>query len=134
MSGQVGIDLSSVLPAYRVRAHVQDLSWKGGKVDFETRMTSRGTGQDFLLNLRSEGAFQARTVMVAPDTPLRSATGLYEFTVTPLGPRITLTGLQAAIGAERFSGQGATQADGKLQIELASNTRVMRVDVALTHP
>ena len=90
-TGQMGIDLTAEVPVYRIRGHVQDLSWKGGKVDFETKLTSRGTGTDFLLNLRSEGTFQARSVSVVPEAPLRSANGLYVFSITPLGPRIKLT-------------------------------------------
>jgi hypothetical protein len=129
--GQAAVDVAAAQPVYHVRGRVQDLTWRGGKVDFDTRIASRGTGTDFLLNLKSDGAFDARSLVFPPDAPLRSATGEYEFSVSPLGPRITLTGVQAAVGAERFSGQGTTQADGKVQIELASNTRVLRATGAL---
>ena len=130
-TGAVAIDLAAAQPAYRIRGRVQDLTWRGGKVDFDTKIETRGTGTDFLLNLLSEGAFDAKSVSMSPDTPLRTASGLYEFTVSPLGPRIKLTGVEAAMGSERFSGQGNTQADGKVQIELASNTRVLRATGAL---
>ena len=130
-TGQVGIDLVAAQPAYRIRGRVQDLTWRGGKVDFDTKIATRGTGTDFLLNLHSEGTFDAKALTISPDTPLRTASGLYEFTVSAFGPRIKLTGLEAAMGTERFSGQGNTLADGKVQIELASNTRVLRATGAL---
>jgi uncharacterized protein involved in outer membrane biogenesis len=130
-TAQATINLAGAQPVYHVRARVQDLTWRGGKVDFDTKIASRGIGPDFLLNLKSDGAFDARSLVFSPDAPLRTATGSYEFSVSAIGPRLKLTDVQAAVGAERFTGQGATQADGKVQIELASNTRVLRATGAL---
>lgn len=104
-----------------------NFSWKNGKVDMEGKIETRGTGADFLANLRSEGTFQARGVSLAPDSTFRAASGSYEFWLSPLGPKVRLTSLQAASGNEKFSGQGETLLDGKLQLDLTSATRVVRM-------
>jgi hypothetical protein len=119
-------DLSGAVPRYRIEAGVDDLSWRTGKVDFDGVTTTRGIGTDALLNLRSEGRFEAESLAVLPDNPLRSATGAYELTISRNGPAIRLTDVQAAVGAESFSGEAATLADGTLRVDLASARRSMR--------
>ncbi len=126
-NGSAVINLAASEPKYNLQGHVQNLAWQGGSVDVLGKLDSSGTGVDFLRNLQSEGSFQARSLTVLPEIPITSAAGSYTFSVTRLGPRITLTAVQAALGAERFSGQGVTQQDGKLQLELASNSRVVHV-------
>jgi hypothetical protein len=78
-------------------------------------------------NLASEGTFSARSLTVLPENPINTVAGSYTFSVTRAGPRVTLNAVQAALGTERFAGQGVTQQDGKLQLELASTNRVMHV-------
>jgi AsmA protein len=126
-NGSAAIDLSGTEPKYKLRGRLQNLSWQGGSVDLSGRFDTTGTGADFLQNMQSEGSFQARSLTLFPENPITSAAGSYTFSVTRLGPRIKLTEVQAALGTERFSGQGTTQRDGKLQLELASANRVMHV-------
>jgi hypothetical protein len=82
---------------------------------------------DLLLNVRSKGVFEARSLTVLPDYPFRAASGSYDFSMTESGPQITLMALEAAVGTEQFSGQGATQSDGNLQLDLVSSSRTMRL-------
>jgi hypothetical protein len=121
------LDLSKTEPEYRVDGSFTDMTWRGGQVDLIGTIATRGTGDALLLNLRSEGSFRARSVDVIPEFPLRTLTGTYGLSVTRSGPRLRLTALQAAMGTERFLGQGSTQADGRLQVELASANRIMQV-------
>lgn len=126
VKGSIGIDIAGTLPKYAIKGQVDNLSWKNGRVDFDAAGDTQGMGADFLANLHTEGNFQARSIAVLPDNPLRTASGSYEFSFGVLGPRIKLTSLQASVGTEHFSGQGDTLADGKLQLELASTSRLMR--------
>ena len=50
---------------------------------------------------------------------------------TELEPEDWAAALEAAVGTEQFSGQGATQSDGKLQLDLVSSSRTMRLSGAL---
>jgi hypothetical protein len=121
------LDLSKPEPAYRVNGSLTGLSWRGGRADLSGEMTTNGTGEDVLLNLRSEGTFQARSIDVIPEYPLNTISGTYTFGIARTGPQVKLTALQAASGSERFLGEGSTQPDGRLQLELASASRVMQV-------
>lgn len=127
IKGAVSVDLSGNDPKYRLRGQAKDLAWQGGSVDLSGKFDAAGTGSDFLQSLQGEGSFQARALTLLPENPVTSVAGYYVFAVSRQGPKITLTSVQAALGAERFSGQGSTQQDGKLQLELASSNRVVHV-------
>ncbi len=127
LKGTAAIDLIGTEPRYRLRGQVKDFNWQGGSVDVAGKFDASGTGPDFLQSLQGEGTFQARSLEVLPENPVTSVGGSYGFAVGRQGLKITLTSVEAALGAERFSGQGATQQDGKLQLELASASRVVHV-------
>jgi hypothetical protein len=126
-TGTATINLSGPEPKYQLGGQVQNLAWQGGTVDVAGRFDSTGTGVDFLRNMASEGTFSARSLTLLPENPINTVAGFYTFSVTRAGPRVTLNAVQAALGTERFAGQGVTQQDGKLQLELASTNRVMHV-------
>jgi hypothetical protein len=127
ITGSAALDLTGVEPRYQLRGQLKNLSWQGGTVDLSGKFGATGTGLEFVLGLQGEGSFQARSIAVLPETPISSIAGSYVFAVSPQGPKITLTAVQASLGAERFSGQGGTQQDGKLQMELASASRTVHV-------
>jgi len=132
LRGTVSLDIGGSEPKYRLRGQAKDVGWQGGSVDLSGRFDATGTGTDFLQSLQGEGSFQARALTLLPENPVTSVAGSYLFAVSRQGPKITLTSVQAALGAERFSGQGSTQQDGKLQLELASSNRVVHVSGPLT--
>jgi hypothetical protein len=127
IAADAAVDLSKAEPVYKINGHFINIGWRGGKVDLSGALTTNGTGTDLLMNLRSEGTFQARAVDVIAEVPLRTMSGTYGISIGRSGPQIKLTALQAATVGERFLGQGATLADGRLQLELASTNRVMHV-------
>jgi hypothetical protein len=127
LSGDAFLDLTKVEPQYKLNANINDVSWHGGKLGLSGSLSTLGTDSDFLLNLRSQGTFQARSVDLVPDHPVHAISGSYGLTVSRLGPQIKFTSLQASVATERFLGQGATQSDGRLQLELASENRVMHL-------
>ncbi|MEJ7608374.1 MAG: AsmA family protein, partial [Bryobacteraceae bacterium] len=105
-TAQIALDRSD--PAYRLRGALSNFSWKGGRVDLAGTLLSQGIGSGLLANLRSEGTFQARAIEIIPDHLLRSATGGFEFQITPSGPQIRLNEIRAAVGTERFGGEGVS--------------------------
>ena len=79
---------------YKLNANIRHHSWRGGKVDLSGSLTTFGTDSDFLLNLRSQGTFQARSVDLVADYPMQAVSGSYGLTISRL--QIKLTSLQAA--------------------------------------
>jgi hypothetical protein len=132
VKGSAVVELSGNEPKYRLRGQVKNLNWQGGTVDLSGTFNASGMATDFLQSLQGEGTFQARALSVLPETPITSVAGSYVFSVSRQGPKITLTSVQAALGAERFSGSGETQQDGQLQLELASASRTVHVTGPLT--
>lgn len=131
VKGNLNVDLRAGGPQYLFKGQAQDFAWKSGRMDLEGDLETSGLGEDFLLGLRSKGMFQARSFSVVADNPVRVASGVYEFTMSRLGPKLSLSSLQASFGADRYLGQGATLADGRLQVELSSGSRVMHLTGSL---
>lgn len=127
--GSGTVDMTRSEPQYRLRGRAQNLAWKNGKVDLDGSLQTLGSGLDLLLNLRGDGAFNARNVAISPDQTVRASTGTFAMTVTRTGPQFKLSEVQASLGSERFTGDGFTLADGRLQMELASANRTVRVNV-----
>ena len=123
------VDITKSEPQYRFKGRAQNLAWKGGRVDLDGSMQTLGAGLDLLLNLRAEGAFQARNIVLAPEQTVKTATGEFVFSLTGTGPQFKLSDVQANLGSERFTGDGITLADGRLQMELASASRTVRVNM-----
>lgn len=120
-------DLSGDTPRYRVNGHVGNAAWRDGRLDIKGKLETQGVGIDLLLGLQADGEFQARTVAFASDYPFRTASGAFDFEMSRSGPQIRLSSLEAAVGNERYSGQGGTQRDGRLDIELVNGARTMRL-------
>lgn len=121
------VDITKSEPQYKLRGRAQNLPWKNGRVDLDGSVESLGLGLDLLLNLHGEGSFQARGVMLSPEQIIRTATGTFAMSLTRAGPQFKLSDVQAALGSERFTGEGITLADGRLQAELASPSRTVRL-------
>ena len=127
-SGLISIDLAAAFPRYRAEGKMEDLEYHGGTLAFEGSGETLGTGIALLANAHASGTFAGDDLTLSPEAEFHSITGSFE--LTP-GGRLRLTGVQAAQGLESFSGQGATQADGKVLLELTSGKqRVVRVAVA----
>jgi hypothetical protein len=125
--GSVTADLSRGEPVYKMRGTIDRLEWRGGRLDIEGSMETRGMGAGLLANVRAEGQYAARSVVISPDLALKAVSGTFDLAGSRSGPQMKLTVADALLGDERFSGQGVTQADGRLHMDLASGTQVMRL-------
>jgi hypothetical protein len=125
--GSVTADLSRGEPVYNMRGTIDRLEWRGGRLDIEGSMETRGMGVGLLANLRAVGHYAARSVVISPELALKAVSGTFDLAGSRSGPQMKLTVTDALLGQERFSGQGVTQADGRLQMDLASGTQVMRL-------
>lgn len=126
ITGVLTANLSGALPSYRMRGNILNLPSGAGRFDITGQLETAGTGSDLLLNLKSEGGFQARALQIAPDYLLRGVSGTFALSVTRNGPEMRVPSVQAALGQERFTGEGETQ-DGRLAINLASSNRIVHM-------
>lgn len=132
-SGTGTVNLSKSEPQYTLQGNIDDLAWKGGTVDLEGSLRTLGSGIDLLRNLHSDGKFLARGLVISPEQTVRSADGAFDLSVTRTGPRYKLSDVRVSLGAERYTGDGTTLADGRLRMELASANRDVHFNLDIEH-
>ncbi len=123
LSGDLRVDLSGRAPAYRFDGKLEDVAYKGGKLDFTGKVTAAGAGASLLASVKAEGTLRGRAVAFSPEAEFRRVSGQFSVSMTPGGPKWKLSGLELTQGSDSYSGDGATQADGKLVLDLLSGGR-----------
>ena len=131
VTGALSVNLRASRPAYHLEARCSGVEWKSGKVDAEAVLESSGTGEELLANLHSTGAFMARGLEMDAVPDLESVSGEYDLVWAQPAPRLLFSELQLVSGHDTYTGQGATQADGRLVIQLASGSKEMRMSGTL---
>jgi hypothetical protein len=131
VTGTLSVNLRGARPAYRLSSRLKAMDCRAGKVDAETVLDTSGTGPELLENLKAAGTFSGRAMEIAELPPFKTISGAFKFAWRARTPRLELSDLQLATGAEIFTGKGATQDDGKLVVELSSGAREMRVSGTL---
>ncbi len=123
MNGDLEIDLSGRVPHYRFDGKLQDVAYKGGKLDFEGSVDADGSGMDLITSAHGEGHLHGRSIAFAPDADFRTVTGCFELFA---GPRWKISGLEVAQGSDIYTGTGASQSDGRVVLDLTSRGRQIR--------
>ncbi len=114
------INLAAPVPSYRITGKIGGLAWKGGELGLEGQISANGTGLDALASTRAEGTFEGENLAFTPEMEFKSASGTFLW----LGPnKLQLKTIQAAQGFEAYTGQGSTQPDGKLLLDLTSSSK-----------
>lgn len=126
LTGRLSVDLSRASPAYRLAARLRSAAWSGGRWDIEGSMETRGDGAELWRNLRGEGAFNGRSVSLGAEAEFDSVSGVFQLTVARGMPRLQLTKLEAAAGEDLYQGQGSTQEDGRLRLDLTAGRKRLR--------
>jgi hypothetical protein len=118
LTGELRVDLAGRAPVYRFEGDLDDLPYKGGKVDFKGKVSAEGNGPALWTSIKADGTLQGRSIAFSPDAEFRRASGRFQMNMTPTGPRWKLSGLSLTQGSDNYSGEGATQADGRLVLDL----------------
>jgi hypothetical protein len=121
-AGDLEINMEGNTPHYHFDGKLQDLPYKGGKLDFEGTFEAEGAGAQLLETAHAEGRLHGRSVAFAPEAEFRTASACFEMQ----GGRWKLSSVEVALGADIYSGTGSSQADGKLLLELARGGRQVR--------
>ena len=131
VTGVLAVGLRGGRPTYRLQARAKGVAWKSGKVDAETVLESSGTGVELLAGLHSTGTFVARGLEMDALPDLGDVSGAYDLRWARMAPLVRFTDLQMVSGEDTYTGQGATQADGRLVFLLTSGSKEMRVSGTL---
>ena len=123
LSGELRVDLAGRAPAYHFEGDLDDLPYKGGKLDFKGKVSAEGNGPALWTSLKADGTLSGRAIAFSSDAEFRRATGRFQMNMTTAGPRWKLSGLKVTQGNDSLSGEGTTQADGRLVLDLSSGNR-----------
>ena len=123
LAGDLRVDLSGRAPAYRFDGKLEEVAYKGGKLDFNGKVTASGSGAALLASVDAEGTLRGRAVAFSPEAEFRRVAGRFAVSMTPSGPKWKLSGLELTQGSDSYFGDGATQADGKIVLDLLSGGR-----------
>ena len=135
-TGKMSVNLTQGEPSYDLNGTVQNLDYRNGQLDIDGELQTSGTGLGLLTNLRSKGTFDGREIMLAPDAEVSEVSGSFRVGPSYRVPRLLLTNLQVVQGTETLAGQGASQPDGHIVLELTSGHKQVRLTGMLlpVHP
>jgi hypothetical protein len=114
LAGDLEADLSGRTPHYRFDGKLRDVPYRGGRLDFDGGLESAGAGANLLSSLRGAGRLHGRLIGFGPDADFRSVASCFEI----VAARLRLSDLEVTEGQDTYFGQAATQADGRLLVEL----------------
>jgi hypothetical protein len=117
------VDLASYSPHWHFSANASGFPWSGGLLNAEGEFSSTGAGKDLLRNLTANGSFSGQDLSLSRDDVFESASGLFAFSFAGGWPDLRLSDLHATQAGQEWSGDGATQSDGKLLVNLAHDGR-----------
>ncbi len=133
--GDLAIDLAGHDPHFHFDGKLNDIAYKNGRVDFEGTLDTDGLDGALLANARAEGCLHARTIAFAPDIDFRAAKGCFEMTMSAAGPHWKFPGIEVTQGLDVLYGTGASQADGRIVLDLTNRgSRAVHFASAITPP
>src|SRR6185295_4851463 len=137
-AGDLSIDLGTGTPQYRFDGKVTDIAYKGGMLDLDGTLDAEGEGLSLFESVRAEGTLRGRSILFAPDADFRSVTARFEMQGSGAASRWKLSNVEVNQSGESLAGSGASQADGRIVLELTNRGRPLRYTGTLftlaTHP
>ncbi|HUQ91406.1 MAG TPA: AsmA family protein [Bryobacteraceae bacterium] len=125
--GKVNLRLAKAEPEYRIQADFMNLPWKGGEIEGEASIEASGTGAALLRNAKSSGKFAGRGLDFPPENDFRSVAGNYEFSIPRGTPLLKLSGIELICGPDTYTGQGGSETDGRVFVDLTSGKKRLRM-------
>jgi len=133
-TGKLELNLSGAATQYRLSGRVENAGWRDGDLSFEGAMLATGSGAALLAGASAEGTFEARNVTLAPEASFDEISGTFRFQPGRAAGQLRLLNIQAMQDQEAFTGQGNSQPDGRILLELNSGKRQIReLTAGLSH-
>jgi uncharacterized protein involved in outer membrane biogenesis len=123
LQGSGSIALSARLPRYRLALKVDGYPWSGGLLKVAGSVDTSGMGLVALQHLEASGDFSADGVTFSSGDPLSSISGRFTFAFNGATPLLKLTKVQARQGNEDWVGEGGSNAEGKVLLDLVNGER-----------
>jgi AsmA family len=127
LAGRGMLNLAVYSPHYLFDASVSGFPWRGGILNAEGTFETSGSTVEALRNLRSSGTFSGENISLSTDDVFSKVSGLFEFSFDNGWPDLRLSKIQASQGEEAWTGEAASQSDGKLIFELQNADGQRRV-------
>jgi hypothetical protein len=125
--GKLSLDLAKSSPVYNWTGTLEHLEYRNGRLDLDGELETSGIAESLLLNIRSKGTFEGKGIELSPDTEVTAITGAYKIAPASGIPRLVLSNIQVEQGSDTFSGQGSSQPDGHIVLELTSGRKQLRL-------
>jgi len=125
--GKLSLDLAKSSPVYNWAGTLENLEYRNGRLDLDGELETSGIAENLLLNIRSKGTFEGKGIELGPDTEVTAITGAYKIAPASGIPRLVLSNIQVEQGSDTFSGQGSSQPDGHIILELTSGRKQLRL-------
>jgi hypothetical protein len=124
VSGELEADLlsSTEAPHYRFDGKVQDIPYKGGRVDLEGSMDAAGTGEQLLETARAEGHLRGRSVALSAESEFSSVAACFEW----VAGRWKFPTVEVTLAGENYIGSGSSLADGRVVLDVGRGSRQVR--------
>jgi hypothetical protein len=129
ITGAVLVNLRGARPSYRMDVRVKGLNWQAGKLDGQTVVETSGTGLQLVTNLTADGTFTGSGFDFGGFTG-RAVSGNYSLAWGLTAPRLRLSALNLRGDDGSYTGQGATQNDGRLVVALTDGQKEVRLSGA----
>lgn len=125
--GKLTLNLAKSAPIYNWAGTVENLEYRNGRLDLEGELETSGIAETLLLNIRSQGTFEGKGIELGPETQVDAISGSYKIAPAAGIPRLLLSNIQVEQGSDTFSGQGSSQPDGHIVMELTSGRKQLRL-------
>ncbi len=119
-TGKLAVDLTGPAPRYKLTGQLRGIDYDGGSLNLDGVLDTEGLGNALALNAKSDGTFTGNGLTLAADTEVDEISGDFHLEV---GARLILSRVEVTQGQEILRGQGASQVDGRVVLELTSTAR-----------
>jgi hypothetical protein len=131
LAGGAQIDLAGPSPHYGFVGKLQDIAYKGGRLDFDGSLEAEGTGTQVLRTVHGAGSFSGRAIAFGQDMDFRTVIGCFELAGSVNGARWKVRELEVVQNGDSYTGQATAQADGRVLFELSSGGKKLRYNGSL---
>jgi hypothetical protein len=131
LQGSGTIAMSARLPRYHLALKVDGYPWSGGLLKLTGNLDTSGLGLTALQHLEASGDFAGQGVTFLTGDPLTNVTGSFTFAFDGSTPLLKLTKVQARQNDEDWTGEGASNPDGKLLLDLNNGDRQVHLSADL---
>jgi hypothetical protein len=125
------IDFAAADPKWRFTAKAADYPWGGGSLNAQAQFASIGAGKELLRNFTATGSFTGEGLVISADT-FESVSGRFQVSFADGWPDLRLSNVQAVQNGDEWTGNGLSESDGKLFINLEHEGRQLHFVSTLT--